>query len=434
MKLVAIGVSQYTAPLHIRTRLAFPADVLQDALARLREVATERFILSTCNRSEVYAVLPDASVTALHRFLAAQAGLTDEELSPYLYSYTDAAAVSHLLRVAAGLDSMVLGEEQILAQVKAALEAAGQQGGLGGVLHRLGQIALACGKQVRTNTKVSRKPLSVVTVALDLAAREQNHTARRVLVVGAGRTAELALKHLRKAKPGADCTVINRTYERARLLAERYDAAATSLNELIPALTVCDFAICCTSSPTPLIDATLMRRVMDVRQRPILMLDLAVPRDIDPEVAQLEGVTLYDMDSLGAICAANRDYREQEVAAAEGIVAEHTAAFIVWWQAREAAPTIAALRAHAGAIRDAEVAEMLSHLPALTAGEQAIVRQMAAQLVNKLLHHPITALKSPQLASNTALVRQLFGLDASAIAQQGEHVILSIGAEDDNYQ
>jgi glutamyl-tRNA reductase len=435
MKLMVTGISQHTAPLAIRARLAFPSNVLPAQLAHLGQVAAECFILATCNRSEVYALLPDQFAVSPQRFLVTQAGLSAEELNPYLYTYTDEMAVSHLLRVSAGLDSMVLGEEQILAQVKAALEAAAQQSLLGSILHRLGDTALACGKQVRTRTRVSRKPLSVVSVALDLIATQQDPaTASRVLVIGAGYNAELALKHLRNAKPPADCTIINRTYERARLLAASYGGAALSLNDIATALADCDFAICCTSAPTPLIDTALMRQVMTIRQRPILLLDLAVPCDIDPEVASLPGVTLYDMDHLGTICQVNRDCREQEVAAAEEIVSAHSIAFMDWWQARRAAPTIAALRAHAVAIRDAEVAETLSHLPDLTESEQALVRRMASQLVNKLLHHPTTALKSPQLASSTALVCQLFGLDASATAQHGEHNILSIGAEDVNYQ
>ena len=435
MRLVVTGISQHTAPLAIRARLAFPANILPTQLARLRQITAECFILATCNRSEVYALLPDQDASALAHFLATEAGLPAAELNPYLYTYTDEMAVSHLLKVSAGLDSMVLGEEQILAQVKAALEAAAQQGLLGSILHRLGDIALACGKRVRTLTRVSQKPMSVVSVALDLAAKWRDPaTTSRILIVGAGYTAELALKHLRSAKPPADCVVINRTYERARLLAAQYGGAAHSIDDMATALADCDFAICCTSAPTPLIDRELMRQVMAVRQRPILLLDLAVPRDVDPDVAQLPDVALYDLDHLGIICQANHDYRVQEVAAAEEIVAQHTAAFMDWRQARQAAPTIAALRAHAEAIRDIEVAEALTRLPNLTESEQAIVRRMAAQLVNKLLHQPTTALKSPQLASSSALVHQLFGLDAPAVLRQGEHNTLSIGAEDVNYQ
>lgn len=421
MQIVVVGINQNTAPVAIRERLSFIPAHMPDALAQLHTQVAECFILSTCNRVEIYGVVGHAETgtAILRQFLAINRGVAVERIQPYLFSYAHQAAVEHLFHVAAGLDSMVVGEDQILMQVKDALEAAQAAGTLGTVLHRLGEAALATGKHVRTGTSISRNHLSIVSVGLHLAEAHLGAlNERSTLVIGAGRMAELALKHLSNA--GAQrVTVTNRTYEKGRDLAERFGVGAMPLQMLEDALIDSDLVVSCTSASNTIVEAELVRRVMQQRQdRPLLFLDLAVPRDVDPDTGAIEGVVLYDVDSLQTICDANRQQRMQEIAKAQHIIEDETGKYMDWWQGREVAPTIAQLRAHAEAIRDAELARVLARLPDLSPREQEIVQSLASGIVNKLLHRPVTMLKSSPEASNAAQVLQeLFGLEDTGPAQ-----------------
>lgn len=414
MSIIVVGVNQHTAPVAVREQLAVSPESLPGALAALRTQAAEGFLLSTCNRVEAYAVVEEATAGAAHlqRVLAVRPRSSPSLLSAYGYVHADAAAIRHLFAVAAGLDSLIVGEDQILAQIKAALETARAAGALGPVLYRLGHRALTAGKQVRSTTAISRRHLSVVSVALRLAAQQTGDLReQRVLIIGGGQTAELALKHL-SGRPPAQLIIINRTTARAVALARRYGAEAQPWPALESALAGADVVVSCTSASEPVLSpATVARALARRPEHPLLLLDLAVPRDIDAACAALPGVTLHDLDRLQTISADNHQQRAAEIVRAEAIISEAVEQFMAWWRTRAVVPAIASLRAQAEAIRDAEVARTLARLPDLTPAETAAVRYLAVALVNKLLHTPVTALKSAANAAElTAAAQQLFGL------------------------
>ncbi|MFN8501551.1 glutamyl-tRNA reductase [Kouleothrix sp.] len=407
-----IGTHQRICPVAMREQLAIsPADT-QAALADLRAHAGEGFIISTCNRVEIGGLVADGqdASAALIAFLTERHHIPAEQLTAHLYAYSGPAAVRHLFRLAAGLDSMVLGEEQIQTQLKGALADAQAAGTAGQATTRLLQHALAVGKRVRTETGIARQHLSVVSVALDIAREQLGDLARRrVLLLGAGRTAELALKHLRGAH--AEVTIVNRTAERARALADAYGASALPYGQLEPALAAADVAICCTAAPGYVVDASMVARASAGRAAGLLLLDLAVPRDIEPLAAQVPGVRLWDVDSLQVICEANRGAREAEVAHAERLVDGEIARFEEWWGTQHVVPTIRALRERAEHIRAAELERTLAKLAHLSPQEQAAIGALSAAIVNKLLHQPISALKDPHSGGQlAALVQELFQL------------------------
>jgi glutamyl-tRNA reductase len=417
MQFVIIGVHQRTTPVAIRERLAFSAAELSEALGQLRAHVAEGFIISTCNRVEVCGLVSDeqAGLADLARFLGGWHGLDPREVEPHLYSYVGEAAVRHIHRLASGLDSMVLGEDQIVAQMKDALLAAHAAGTIDGALHKLLHGALASGKAVRTHTGIASGRLSVVSVAIDLARQTLGGLAGgRVLVLGAGRMAELALKHLSE-ESGASVMVMNRTLARAEALAERYGTAALPLERLEEGLRAADIVITATSAPGTVIDASLARRAAEGREARLLLLDLAVPRDVERAAGDVPGVTLFDVDDMRPVCDANRAARAAEIAHAEAIVDEAVARYMEWWSAQQAVPTIRALREHAEAIRLAELERTLARCPELSDRERDAIQALSAAIVNKLLHGPITSIKSP--AANTDLIqaaRELFHLPSEA--------------------
>lgn len=420
MPITIVGVDYAGTPVALRERLAIPADELSGALARLREVVGEGLILSTCNRTEVIAV-SDADVAgaaALTELLIAGRGLRSDEVAPHLWSRTGADAVRHLFAVAAGLDSLVLGEDQIQSQLRAALDAAATANTLGPTLHRLGHAALSAGKRVRAETAIGRGNASIVSAALRAAAARLGTLAgRSILIVGAGDTAELVLKHLAKDRRNrpARVAIANRTHATALALAARHSATALPWDEREAALADADLVVACTAAPGTVIAAAAVQRALATRpERPLLCFDLAVPRDIDPAAAALPGVELHDVDALAPACAAAREARHEAVAEAEAIIAEETSRFLAWWRSRDVAPAITALRDHAEALRDAELARALARLPELGPREEAVVRALAAGIVNKLLHRPVTALKSsPDGHLLARAANELFGLEVA---------------------
>jgi glutamyl-tRNA reductase len=374
-------------------------------------------ILSTCNRTEVVAVSADddGGVAALTAFLVAGRDLCSDEVAPHLWARTGADAVRHLCAVAAGLDSLVLGEDQIQAQLRLALDAATAAGALGPTLHRLVQAALVAGKRVRAETTIGRGNASVVSAALRVAGgRLGTLRDRAVLLVGAGETAELVLKHLAKdaRQRPARVVVTNRTHATALALAGRYGAEALPWDEREAALADADLVVTCTAAPGTVIASEAIERAMSGRaERPLLCFDLAVPRDIEPAAATITGVELCDVDALAPACAAAREARREAVADAEAIVDAEAERFLAWWRGRDVAPAIVALRDHAEALRDAEVARALARLPELGPREEAVMRALAAGLVNKLLHRPVTTLKtSPDGPTLARAAGELFGL------------------------
>ena len=415
MQIVVVGLNHATSAVGLRERFAFSAHSLPAALARLRKSVDEGFLLSTCNRTEAYAFAghAESGVRHLTRFLAESGGVSLATLDGIVYAHAHDAAVRHLFRVAAGLDSMVIGEDQIVMQVKHALDAARSAGTLGSILERLGSSALATGKRVRSATGIGRSRVSVMSIAVQ-AATEALGTlrGREAVVVGAGRTGAVAAQHLVAA--GALVTVVARHPARGRALADSTGASAVGWSGLGKALAAADVVISCTSAQEVVIgEATLGAATRDRGGRPLLCFDLAVPRDIDPAAAAMPGVVLHDMDALARVAAASRVQRSAELDAAEEIVARRVEQFMEWWRGREVVPAIAQLRSRAEEIRDAELERALARLPELTDRGRIVVRGLASRIVNKLLHQPITTLKhDPEGANMAQIVQYLFGLGA----------------------
>lgn len=416
MQIVVVGLNQNSAPLAVRERLAFVPGELPRALDGLRNHVAEGFILSTCNRVEIYGVAGHAESGAhmLSRFLAEARGFPVEDLRPLLYSHAHEAAVAHLFRVASGMDSMVVGEGEVLSQVRGALDAASAAATLGPVLRRLGSSAVGAGKRVRARTAIGRNPLSVVTLALQAAAAHGRPVAgASILVLGAGETAETVLRHLQRAETRR-VTVASRRLDRAETLAAQYGARAIPLHELAGALADADIVVGCTSAPEVVVRAAdvAAARSSDAK---LLCLDMGVPRDIDPEVRKLPGVTLVDLDELQAAAEENRARRTREVEAAEVVVGAEVERFMDWWRSRQVVPTIASLRAYAAEIRDAEVAHALARLGDLPSRDVFVIQALAQRIVGKLLHRPLSVLKADAEGANMAQVlRQLFQLELDA--------------------
>lgn len=397
----------------MRERLSVPDAELSDALRELREVASECFILSTCNRVELYAVCghEGTGAEALRRWLGARGGLSASEVATISYSRGHEAAALHAFRVAAGLDSMIVGEDQILGQMRRALGAARDAGTLGPILERVGSSALASGKRVRSSTEMGLAAPSVVSVALDAAARERGTLGDAgIVVIGSGETAALALRHLR-ACGAARVTVVARRAESAAALALAHAVDAAPWESLGELLATADVVLGCTASPVPVVSAAVVRDARQATSRSLTCVDLGVPRDFEPAVRDLENVTLLDLDQLGAEAASLRVRRRRHIAAAEELVADEVERFMGWWREREVAPAIARLHDHAHRIRAAELDRALARLPGLSAREQDVIRALADRITSKLLHDPTIALKrDPEGANMALMLARLFRL------------------------
>jgi glutamyl-tRNA reductase len=391
MPIFTLGLNHQTAPLAVRERVVFGVERLRDALAEMkRELATEAAILSTCNRTELYFEGDQPAAAA--EWLAQWHRLRPGELAPYLYTLPRDQAVRHAFRVAAGLDSMVLGEPQILGQMKEAARAAQSAGTLGTVLHRLFQRSFAVAKEVRSTTQVGAASVSMAAAAVKLAARIfPSLREQRVLFIGAGEMVELCATHFVAQGP-AGITVANRTLERAGRLAHRFNGRAIELKSLADELHQHDIVVSSTASSLPILGKGLVERALRARRRrPMFMVDLAVPRDIEPEVAELDDVYLYTVDDLAGIVSANLDSRRSAVEQAEAIIDTQVSQFMHWMQARDNVPLIRALREGAEAARRDEVARALKRLQR---GEDAaaVLESLSQGLTNKLVHGPTQAL------------------------------------------
>ncbi len=415
VQLVVVGISHNTAPVSFREGLAVPADSLLGVLAELRESVAEVLVLSTCNRVELYAVCGHEASGAelLRQFLATRAGVPLRTVRDSTYAYGHQAAVRHLLRVATGLDSMVVGEAEILGQVRRALVAARQAGTLGPVLDRLGDAAVACGKRARATTSLGDGE-SVASVAVRLAVRDGDGLdGANVVVLGAGETARSAIAQLASI-PNARITVLNRTAERAAELAAAYDIVARPWDQLPKALATADVIVGCTGSPSPVVDAGMLLSARSIEARPLVCVDLGLPRDIDPAVATIHNVRLIDLERVGAETAIRRADRTRDVGQAESIVEQETERYMEWWRGRGVAATIARLHARANAIRDVELERALARLPGLDSQARAVLRDLATRMAAKLLHEPTLALKrDPEGVNMAVVVERLFGFGAA---------------------
>jgi glutamyl-tRNA reductase len=421
-ELLAVGASHKTASLALRERIALTDGAAEALLGEL--VATpaiqEGVALSTCNRTELYLVVrePVEGETAVLATLARRAGIRPTELVEGIYSLRNCDAARHLYRVASGLESMVVGESEVQGQVKRAYELALAARTTGPMTNKLFRAALATGKRVRTETAVSVGHASVPSVAVDAARAALGDLAERhVLIVGAGDTAELTAQALH-AQGVSTMFVANRRRARAIALAQRFGGASGSFDALPGELERADIVIASTSSPHHLIGAEEMALVMDARRRrPLLLIDLAVPRDIDPDCVALPGVTLLDIDGLQKQVKSHLTVRRAEARRAEGIVEEEIQSFAGWLGALEVTPVLSALRAHGDAVVDGLLAENEGRWEGLTARDRERVELLARAAVNRLLHEPtmrVKALDADQRHARLQLLRELFGLEESA--------------------
>ncbi|TSA50529.1 MAG: glutamyl-tRNA reductase [Nitrosomonadales bacterium] len=394
MQLFTFGVNHTTAPLSVREHVAFHTESMGQALHDLtrQHPVQEAAILSTCNRMELYCNTDDPQ-SALD-WLAEYHRLQPQEIRPYIYTLPQQETVKHAFRVASGLDSMVLGEPQILGQMKQAVKIAEAAGTLGTLLHKLFQRTFAVAKEVRSSTDIGANSVSMASAAVRLAQRIFGDISQqRVLFIGAGEMIELAAEYFAAQKPRS-ITVANRTLERALHLAQRFGGQAIMLPELPEQLAAHDIVITCTASQLPLIGLGMVERAVKARKhRPMFMVDLAVPRDIEPEVGELDDVFLYTVDDLAEIVQEGVGSRQLAAAEAEAIIDVRVESFMHWLEAREAVPTIRALRDHGERLRRHEMEKAQK---ALARGEDPaqVLEAMSAALTNKLLHGPSHALNS----------------------------------------
>ncbi|MCB1716864.1 MAG: glutamyl-tRNA reductase [Candidatus Competibacteraceae bacterium] len=416
MPLLALGINHKTAPVTIREQVAFPPERLSTALLDLRTNggAHEAAILSTCNRTELYCNLAssDDAQRAVN-WLSHYHALPLDQLQHYMYHYPDQKAVRHMLRVASGLDSMVLGEPQILGQVKTAYQAANKAGTLGSLLERLFQHTFSVAKRVRTDTAIGESPVSVAFAAVSLSKQIfADLSKQKALLIGAGETIELVARHLYENKIHR-IIVANRTFERARSLATHYGGYAISLDEIPLHLAEADIVISSTASSTTLLDYDLVRQALIARRhRPMFMVDIAVPRDIDPKVAELADAYLYTVDDLQDIIAENIRSRQAAAKQAEEIVDTQVDHFMAWLRAQSSVNHIRSLRAQGEAVRDEVLARAMTQLQQGKDPAQAL-QFLANTLTNKLLHAPSTGLRQAAEQGDVELeetIKRLFKL------------------------
>jgi glutamyl-tRNA reductase len=397
MAILALGVTHRTASVDLLERLAFTEDDLAKAYRRILDdpAIEEGVVLSTCNRVEVYAAVPayHAGFQALKRLLCETRGIDPEEIAAPLVSHYEDQAVAHLLEVAAGLDSMVLGEPQILAQVREALRMAKAEGAAGRALTGLFHAAARAGRRVRTETAVGSAPDAFVEAGAELAAETLGGLeGRTAVVVGAGQMASLAAGHLRRRGVGT-LRVLNRSLERARALAQRSGADPGDLQELPHALAASDLAVCATGAAGLLVRAETVASAMAGRSRPLFLLDLAVPRDVDPAAGAIPGVRLVDIEGLRGLLAERAAGAAEEVARARTIVEEEVRRFSLRRRSERLAPLIRALRERGERAVAAELERHRSALAGLTPAEREAVEALARGVAAKLLHDPIVRLK-----------------------------------------
>ncbi len=407
--ILTLGLNHHSAPLAIRERVAFGPDKMRDAFAALLPLADEALILSTCNRTEIYAV--GAESEKIIEWLSDFHSIKADEIRPFLFLLENEDAVTHAFRVASGLDSMVLGEPQILGQMKEALRFAEENHATASVIQKLFQSAFSAAKAVRTDTQIGANIVSMAAAAVHLAGRIfEKISDCNILFIGAGEMIDNCAAHFGAQNP-KKIVVANRTVERASALAAQYNGTAITLAAIADYLPAADIVVSCTASPLPIIGLGMAERAVKARRHaPIFMVDLAVPRDIESEVAELDDVFLYSVDDLHEVVKQGAQARQGAAAEAEKIVAEHAAAFFQWQSSREVVPFIKALRENAERIRRTELEKALKDLKK---GEDAekILTALSNRITNKFLHAPCESLQQNNALKNAA--RQLFHLHDS---------------------
>jgi len=411
MHIAVVGLSHRTAPVEIRERLSIAEQSMEDSLQRLRadEQVLEASILSTCNRLEIYTLLrnPEQGVSAVGSFLSQHSGLELSELMPHLFAYHHEEAIGHLMRVAAGLDSLVLGEGQILSQVKKMYRLGQEHRSIGPILNRLLNQAVSTGKRVRSETNLGTGAVSISSAAVELAQLKVGQARgvddlvpldqEQIAVVGAGRMARLLLQHL-QAKGARGVVLLNRTVSRAEEMAADFPALPVQcrpLTDLNHCLSTCSLVFTSTGADDPIITAERLGQLN--RRSSLMLVDIGVPRNISADVAELNGIAAYDVDDLQEVVARNQEARREIAAEAEGMLHQEGQQFIEWWDGLEAVPVANRLRTQLEKIREQELQKALSRMgPDLSARERKVVEALSKGIINKILHGPVTKLRAPQ--------------------------------------
>jgi glutamyl-tRNA reductase len=419
MPIVVLGLSHKTAPPEVRNRHAFPAERVTEALIAMRDYVAvrEAAIVATCNRLEIYADVVDfeVGVGELKDFLTTYRSMRVEDFDKYLYTMLGGAAVDQLLRVASGIDSMLIGEAEIVAQIKEALAAAQAAGSAGTHINRLFRTALRAGKRARTETSIGSDVVSLGAAAVELAARHCDVRSVSALVIGAGKMGATIARHL-AARGASSVTIANRTLSHAEAIAQEVGGMAFPLARLPDLLQSADLVISAVGGGQYVITSDELRAAMRRRAgRPLLIVDIAVPRDVEPNTAPIEGAKLYELGDLRHIVEENLGGRRSAIPAVEAIIAAHVREYMRWYQSRAAVPLIAGLRKRAEEIRSAEIEKMFARHPDLSERQRAAIVATSVTIINKLLHAPLTRLRetvadSPETAGQAELLGKLFDL------------------------
>ncbi len=411
MHIAVVGLSHRTAPVEVREKLSIPEQNIENSFNSLKssQQVIEVSILSTCNRLEIYSLVKkaDAGVQAIKDFLKDYSGLSEEDLFPHLFNYNQEEAVAHLMRVSSGLDSLVLGEGQILSQVKKMVRLGQENKAMGPILNRLLTQAVSTGKRVRTETNLGTGAVSISSAAVELAQLKLGQSLGRdelvsldsenVAVVGAGRMSRLLIQHL-QAKGCSQLTLINRTINRAEGLASDFSSLEIKcclLNQLDNCLSHSSLVFTSTASETPIIDANRLQNLN--LQNSLRLIDIGVPRNIAADVRNVSGVESHDVDDLQEVVSRNQEARQKLALQAEALIKEEGRLFLEWWESLEAVPTINSLRSSLESIRKDELQKALSRMgPDFSAREKKVVEALSKGIINKILHTPVTKLRSPQ--------------------------------------
>ncbi len=420
MGVIVVGLSHKTAPVDVREKLSFPEATLPEALAALKGYSgiREDIILSTCNRVEIYATAQDsaAGTEQIRKFISEYHKLSPEALENALYIRTDADAVRHIFRVASSLDSMVVGEPQILGQLKEAFDAALKSRATSTILNKLLKKSISVAKRVRTETRIAESAVSISFAAVELARKIFGSLEGKVvMLLGAGEMAELAARHL--LNNGVKSVLVaNRTFERAVEMAKEFNGSAVRFEEFPSELVMTDILICSTGAPAYVVRHDAVSRVLkERRHRPIFMIDISVPRNIDPEINKLDNAYLYDIDDLQGVVETNVQGRQREAERAEEIIMQEVETYLQWERTLDAVPTIVDLREKIEDIRTKELDRTLCQLNGITEEQRKAVEMLSTSIVNKIIHAPMVMLKQEAAGERseeiTNLVRRLFNLD-----------------------
>jgi glutamyl-tRNA reductase len=414
MHISLVGINHQTAPIAIREKVAVSEEQLQSCLSQLHHYAPHGLILSTCNRTEVYTTSNDGKlgIEASIKFLKAHSGMPDVSLLRHVYIQQGEALVEQLCQVACGLDSMIIGEFEVLGQVRHALEVAEEVGMVNPLLRNMFQSAIRTGRKVREQTGISQNALSVSSVAVDLAERTMGDLAGcKIMVIGAGEAGRLVAKAAGE-RGVSQIVVANRTQRRAAPLAKALGGIAVGLDNLVPELSSANIVVTCAGAPSRILDAGHMEEVMRARpELPLVIIDIAVPRNIAPSVGQISNVFLYDIDDLTEISNRNRQQRETEIQKVKEIIAAEVARFVSWWQSLEVRPVVSALMKRAEDIRFTRLNKTLKKLPPLSDEELQSLEAMTKSIVTKILREPVEYLKADKNGHHAEIVSELFHLN-----------------------